>query len=253
MKPKSGFFLLLLIAVSVLSVYSCLAATPAELTEKILNNTYRFSPNHITNIQIFVMNAEIYFYTEPKQDEMIVQINGAAAEVTKQEECVVVKNENGKECRVDFYLPTRFFDVLIQGDKISVYSECEMHGTMTIQAGCLEACFEDYCGGYEITSKVGTITIENGLLQKESHITFSEKGNLYLNTKITDTIGISSLYTEQGIIKIKTAFLDDNTFFEVIAIAEDGSYAPLEPKKRKNTNCHKIKVISPNGIVKFVN
>lgn len=257
MRPKMGFVLLLLAAVCILSVYSCMEAVPAALTtvqtEDISYHTYRYSMNHITDIQISVKDAAIYFYTEPKRDEIVIQVKGAAIEGAETEKSIVLESTAEQACQIDVYLPERFYNIQMAGDNLTVNTIHTMRGTMKIQANCLDVQLDDYCGGISFFAKTGCVSLKNGNLQKTSYVTLAEKGNIYLDTKITDTTGISSFSTGQGTVKVQTNVLEENTFFEVTALSVFGTYAPLDATKRRNCAFSKVQIFSQNGIVYFMN
>lgn len=257
MRPKMGFFLLLLIAVCILSVYSCMEAVPAALatakTEDIsYHHTYRYSMDHITDIHISVMDAAIYFYTEPKRDEIVVQVKGAAIEGAETGKSIILESTADQVCQIDVYLPERFYNVHIAGDNLTVNTIHTMRGIMEIQANYLDAKLDGYCGGISFSANAGCVHLQNGNLQKTSHVVLSERGNIYLDTKITDSTGISSFSTGHGTVKVQTDALAKNTFFEVTALSVFGTYAPLNTLERRNCAFPKVQILSQNGIVHFI-
>ncbi len=256
MRPKMGFVLLLLAAVCILSVYSCMEAVPAALTtvqtEDISYHTYRYSMNHITDIHISVMDAAIYFYTEPKRDEIVVQVKGAAIEGAEMEKSIVLESTADQGCKIDVYLPERFYNVRIAGDNLTVNTVHTMRGAMEIQANYLDAQLDSYCGGISFSAKEGSVSLQHGNLQKTSYVALTGKGNIYLDTKITDTTGISSFSTEYGTVKVQTDALEENTFFEVTALSVFGTYVPLDTVNKRNCVYPKVQILSQNGIVHFI-
>lgn len=257
MKSKIGLFLLLLIAICFLSVFSCKAAADSavavSLTADTNSHTYRYSRKYITDIQISVPNAEVTFYTQPQQEEIVVQVTGGAIEGAVSEKTVSLRSEAQQKYRLDIYLPERFYAVELCGDMLKVQTVHTMRGTMEIQANHLEAALEDYCGGISFIAREGSVTVENGNLQKESTVTLSEKGNIYLNTRITDCAGVSSFSTNQGVVKVQTDTLEADTFFDVSAIAVSGEYHSLSVEDRLDETCHKVQISAKNGLAFFYN
>lgn len=257
MKTQMRLFLLLLIGICFLSVFSCMAAADSAIavaqTADTTSHTYHYSKNHITDIQITVPNAEVNFYMQSLQEEIVVQVTGGAIEGAETEKTLSLHSDAQQHYRLDIYLPERFYNVEILGEVLEVQTLHTMRGVMKIRAHCLEAVLEDYCGGISFVAEEGAVSIEKGNLQKASTVTLLEKGNIYLHTKLTDCVGISSFSTNQGAVKVWTDTLETDTFFEVSALSVSGEYSSLPADGQKNTNCKKIQIISQNGLAIFYN
>lgn len=258
MKGKRSLFLLLLIGICFLSVFSCTAAADSAVAvvqrADTTSHTYRYAIKHITDIQITVPNAEVTFYTQPQQEEIVVQVTGGSIEEAKSEKTLSFSSSARCAYQIDVFLPERFYHVLIYGESLCVRNVDTMRGTMEIQADALSAELEDYCGGISFITKEGNVTVNDGDLQKPSTVSITEAGNIYLNTKVTDCAGISSFSTNQGAVKVQTDLLEEDTFFEVSAIATSGEYQSLSSTQKKNDKiCHKIQIIAKNGLAFFCN
>lgn len=256
MQPRLRFCLLLLAAVCILSVYSCLEAVPAALVnmqmENTSNYTYHYSMKYITTLQIIAEQATICFYTESKRDEIVVQTIGAALEGSETEKTLKLKEPKGQACQIDIYLPERFYNVFINGKNISAKNVHTMRGSLQVESDYLQAELDGYCGEIHFLAKEGSVSLKNGKLQDASHISLSEKGNIYLDTKLEDTEGISCFSTRNGVVKIQTKRLNENTLFEVSALSVFGTYRALDTTNEKNASYHKAEILSENGLVYFI-
>lgn len=257
MKTQIYIFLLLLIAICFLSVFSCMAAVDSAVavaqTADNHSHTYRYSRKHITDIQISIPNAEVTLYTQPLQEEIVVQVTGGTIEGAEEDKILLLRSDEQQLYRLEIYLPERFYNIEIDSKSIKLETCDTMRGNMAIKADFLKAELNDYYGGVSFAAKEGSVSIEDGNLQKASAVTLTEKGNIYLHTKITDYSGMSSFYTKQGAVKVGTDLLASDTFFEVSALTVSGEYQALSVQDRLDKNCHKVQIISENGIAFFYN
>lgn len=256
MRPKGGFVLLLLVAICILSVYSCVEAVPTAFeaveTGAVSYHTYRYSMKNITDIHFSVMDAAISFYTEPKREEIVVQVKGAAIAETKTEKRILLESTGEQACQIDVYLPERFYSVLITGGDVTVNTIRTMHGTLQIEAEHLLAEVNGYCGGISFCAQEGSVRLEQGNLSKASQVVFLRQGNIYCNTKITDTEGVSLFSTERGTVKVYEAALQEGTLFDVAALSVSGHNEPLDMEKWCKSGYSKVKILSKGGIVCFM-
>lgn len=257
MQPKKWFVLLLLVVVCLLFAYSCFSVVPTAVTgvnmhaEETVYHTYYYNATSITTIQLKAKNATVRIHAEDKRKEILVQATNTTIEGAERQKEVILQCVSDLPCILDIYLPMRSYHILLEGTELSVNTEGTTRGIVEVKAEIAHADLNGHCGGFFLSAKEGGVSLKNGNLSKTSYVFFKERGNIYLDTAISDKTGLSIFETQRGIIKVQQESIKEPVYFEVSALATEGEYRPLEAADRKNSSYIKAQLNAHKGIVCF--
>ena len=215
--------------------------------------TYKYPCQYITDIIVKASKAKVKLYVDSISESIIVKTKGYEVFDTLSEGTLALELLGDDNSAIYIYVPDRMYRYFFNIDYIDFEMIDDVKGGLSINAERANIKTENFVGFVEIKTQEGTININKGNLNKGSFISVSNKGNIYLNTKLS---GVNEDYvfsTNEGLVKVWKERLMDKTCFDVYSLGNNGEYNQSVGMNENGdpNGIINVKIVAENGVTWF--